>query len=85
MTLRTTARRAAAVAVLDGAVLALRVVAWRPLSLPATDVPDRFVPVSGVAHSHTSYPDGGGTIRVVEAIVFLVDTGAVPPDTDGVI
>ena len=67
MTRRTTVRWAAAITVLVGAALALRVVAWRPLPVPATDVDDRFVRVSGVAHIHTTLSDGGGQIADVES------------------
>ena len=67
MTRRTTVRWAAAVTVLAGAALALRVVAWHPLSVPATAVTDGFVRVSGVAHIHTTHSDGGGTIADIES------------------
>ena len=67
MTRRTTVRWAAAITGLIGAALALRVVAWRPLPVPATTVPDRFVRVSGVAHIHTILSDGGGSIADVES------------------
>ena len=62
MTRRTTVRWAAAITVLADTALAFRVVAWRPLPVPAT-----------------------GVAADVEAIVFLVDIGAMPPGTDGVI
>ena len=67
MTRKTTVRWTAAIAVLIGAALALRVVAWRPLPVPATAVADRFVRVSGVAHIHTTLSDGGGTIADIES------------------
>ena len=67
MTHRTTVRRAAALATLVAAMLALRVVVWRPLATPPADMPDPFVRVSGVAHIHTVYSDGSGTMQDVEA------------------
>ena len=64
---RTTARWLAIIPLLAGAVLAGRVVAWHPLSVPDTAVTDGFVRVSGVAHIHTTHSDGGGTLADVEA------------------
>ena len=67
MSRRTTARWLAIIPLLAGAVLVWRVVAWHPLSVPATAVTDGFVRVSGVAHIHTTHSDGGGTIANVES------------------
>ena len=67
MSRRTTTRRLAIILLLVGAVLAGRVVAWRPLSVSATAVSDGFVRVSGVAHIHTTLSDGGGTLADVES------------------
>ena len=67
MTRRTSVRWAAAITVLVGAALALRVVAWRPLPVRATAVADRFVRASGVAHIHTTLSDGGGPIADIES------------------
>ena len=67
MTRRQRVRRAAVAAVLVGtALLVWRVVAWRPLTAPAVDLPDPYVRVSGIAHIHTTHSDGGGTIAEVE-------------------
>ena len=67
MTRHRTLRWAATVAVLVGAALSLRVVAWRPLPVPETAVADRFVRVSGVAHIHTTLSDGGSPIADIES------------------
>ena len=67
MTRRTTARRLALILLLAGATLAWRIVAWHSLWVPATELTDGFVRVSGVAHIHTTYSDGGGTVADVEA------------------
>ena len=66
MTRRSAIRWLAVILLLIGAVLAWRVIAWRPLDVPATGLPDRFVRVSGVAHIHTTASDGGGTLDEIE-------------------
>lgn len=61
-------RRAFAVCVLLLAlVFVWRVVAWHPLPIVPTDVPERFVRVSGVAHVHTVHSDGSGQVEDVAA------------------
>jgi hypothetical protein len=66
MTRRTTVRWVAIVVLLACAVSAWRVMRWRPLPVPDTEVSDRFVRVSGVAHVHTTASDGGGTLSDIE-------------------
>ena len=67
MTRRTTVRWGIAWLGLVGVVLAWYIALWRPLPVSDTEVTDRFVRVSGVAHVHTTHSDGGGTIDEVQS------------------
>ena len=65
--LRTILQTAVVLAALAVTVAVWRVVTWGPLSAPAAVLPDRFVRVAGVAHVHTTFSDGAGTIPEIEA------------------
>jgi hypothetical protein len=54
-------RRLLALAALVGALLALRVILWRPFEVAGETPRDGYARVAGVVHVHTSLSDGGGT------------------------